>query len=334
MSRPRARRVEVNRAPFGSTPAGDPVELFTLSHAGGLEVRVTNYGGIVLSILAPDRDGRPANVVLGHDSLDGYLRDSRYPGAIVGRYANRIAHARFDLDGTTHRLTANHGPHHLHGGRAGFDKVVWRATPFRTNATVGVVLTHSSPDGDEGYPGTLGVRVTYTLTDRHALVVDYLATTDRPTPVNLTQHCYFNLAGTGDILGHLLRIDADAITPVDETLIPTGAIAPVAGTPFDFRSATAIGARLDGRYDHNFVLDRTGPGLVHAAQLVDPISRRTFDVHTTEPGLQLYTGARTGLCLETQHFPDSPNQPSFPSTILRPGAEYRSQTVFAFGASG
>jgi aldose 1-epimerase len=182
--------------------------------------------------------------------------------------------------------------------------------------------------------GTLDVRVTYTVTDRQALVVDYLATTDGVTPVNLTQHSYFNLAGDGDVLGHLLRIDADAITPVDETLIPTGAIAPVAGTPFDFRTPTAIGARLDGRYDHNFVLTRTGPGLVHAARLEDPVSGRTLDVHTTEPGLQLYTGARTGLCLETQHYADSPNQQAFPSTILRPGAEYRSQTVFAFGVTG
>ena len=333
MSRPRARRVEVSRAPFGTPPAAEPVEIFTLSHAGGLAVRVTNYGGIVVSILAPDRDGRPANVVLGHDSLDGYLRDSRYLGAIIGRCANRIANGRFVLDGTTYRLTANHGPHHLHGGRTGFDKVAWRATPFRTNATVGVVLSHTSPDGDEGYPGTLDARVTYTVTDRQALVVDYLATTDRATPVNLTQHSYFNLAGDGDILGHLLRIDADAITPVDDELIPTGAIAPVAGTPFDFRSPVAMGARLGGGYDHNFVLNRAGPGLVHAARLEDPVSGRTLDVHTMEPGLQVYAGARAGLCLETQHYPDSPNHPDFPSTILRPGAEYRSQTVFAFGVT-
>jgi len=342
VSGPRAGRTEVTRAPFGTTPAGDPVELFTLSHAGGLVVRATNCGGIIVSLLAPDRDGRPANVVLGHDTLDEYLRDSRYLGAIVGRYANRIAYARFTLDGTTYRLTANQGPHHLHGGRRGFDKVVWRATPFRTDATAGIVLTHTSPDGDEGYPGTLDARVTYTLTDRQALVVDYLATTDRPTAVNLTQHSYFNLAGAGDILGHLLQIDADAITPVDEGLIPTGAMAPVGGTPFDFRSPTPVGARLGaddeqlrrgGGYDHNFVVNRTGPGLVHAARLADPVSGRTLDVHTTEPGLQLYAGARAGLCLETQHYPDSPNQPGFPSVILRPGAAYRSQTVFAFGVT-
>ena len=333
MSGPRAGRAEVTRAPFGTTPAGDAVELFTVSHAGGLVLRATNYGGTIVSLHAPDRDGRPGNVVLGHDTLDGYLRDSRYVGAIVGRYANRIAHARFTLDGTTYRLTANHGPHHLHGGRTGFDKVVWRATPIRADATAGIVLTHTSPDGDEGYPGALAARVTYTLTDGPALVVDYRATTDRPTVVNLTQHSYFNLAGVGDILGHLLQVDADAITPVDDGLIPTGAIIPVAGTAFDFRSPTAVGARLGPGYDHNFVLRRTGPGLVHAARLVDPPSGRTLDVHTTEPGLQLYAGARAGLCLETQHYPDAPNQPGFPSAILRPGAEYRSRTVFAFGVT-
>lgn len=332
MSRAGAR-ADVGTRLFGTTPAGETVRLYTLSVAGSLEVRATDYGGVIAAILAPDRDGRPANVVLGHESLDGYLRDSRYLGAIVGRYANRIAHARFTLDGTTYRLTANHGPHHLHGGRTGFDRVRWRASPFVAGGTAGLTLTHTSPDGDEGYPGTLDVVVTYTLTERLELVVDYRATTDRATPVNLTQHSYFNLAGAGDVLAHLLRIDADAITPVDDTLIPTGAIAPVAGTPFDFRTPTAIGARLDGRYDHNFVLNRAGAGLVHAARLEDPVSGRTLDVHTTEPGLQLYTGARSGLCLETQHYPDSPNQPTFPSTILRPGAEYRSRTVYAFGVT-
>jgi aldose 1-epimerase len=330
---PAGARSDVGTRTFGTTPGGERAEIFTLSVGGGLEVRATNYGGIIASIRAPDRDGRPGNVVLGHDSLDGYAQGSQYVGAVIGRYANRIAHAGFTLDGTTYRLTANHGPHHLHGGRTGFDRVLWRAAPFAAGGTAGLTLTHTSPDGDEGYPGTLDVRVTYTVTDRRELVVDYRATTDRATPVNLTQHSYFNLAGSGDALDHLLRIDADAITPVDGELIPTGAVAPVAGTPFDFRSPTAIGARLGAGYDHNFVLNRAGPGLVHAARLEDPVSGRTLDVHTTEPGLQLYTGARTGLCLETQHFPDSPNQPAFPSTILRPGAEYRSQTVFAFGVT-
>ena len=334
MSRPRAGRADVTREPFGTTPAGDTVELFTLSSAGGLEVRATTYGGIIVSLLAPDRQGHVSDVVLGFDSLDEYLRGSGYVGAIVGRFANRIAHARFTLDATTYRLTANQGTHHLHGGRTGFDRVVWRAAPFRTDGTAGLTLTHTSPDGDQGYPGTLDARVTYTVTDRQKVVVEYLATTDRATPINLTQHSYFNLAADGDVRGHLLRIDADAMTPVDEHLIPTGAIVPVAGGPFDFRSPTAIGARLGGAYDHNFVLNPSGPGLVHAARLVDPVSGRTLDVHTTEPGLQLYTGTRAGVCLETQHYPDSPNQPEFPSTILRPGAEYRSRTVFAFGVTG
>jgi aldose 1-epimerase len=350
----------VTRAPFGTAPAGDTVEVFTLTNAHGLEVRAATYGGIIVSLFVPDRDGRMADVVLGHDSLDAYLRGSLYFGAIVGRFCNRIANARFTVDGMTYRLVANDGRNHLHGGLKGFDQVVWRAAPFRTDSTVGVVLSYTSPDGEEGYPGNLNARVTYTLTDRNELVVDYLATTDKATPVNLTQHSYFNLAGdgAGDVLGHLLRINADLMTPVDENLIPTGAIVPVAGGPFDFRSLTAIGARIAtddeqlrrGRgYDHNFVLNRREPGPVHAALVVEPTSGRTLDIYTTEPGLQFYSGNfldgsvvgkagrvyrhRTGLCLETQHYPDSPNQPGFPSTLLRPGADYRSRTVFAFGVT-
>jgi aldose 1-epimerase len=320
----------VTRGPFGTTPAGDPVEILTLTSAGGLELRAMTYGGIIVSLVAPDRHGRPANVVLGHDTLEAYLQDSRYLGAIVGRYANRIAHARFTLDGVTYPLAANNGLHHLHGGLKGFDKVVWRGTPVEEDDRAGIVLSYTSPDGEEGYPGTLDAQVTYALTDQDELIVDYRATTDKATPVNLTQHSYFNLAGAGDILGHLLQIHADAMTPVDETLIPTGAIVPVAGSRFDFRSPIAVGSRgMD--YDQNFVVNRSGSGAVHAVRLVEPASGRTLDVHTTEPGLQLYTGARQGLCLETQHFPDSPNQPGFPSTILRPGSTYRSRTVFAFG---
>lgn len=350
----------MTRAPFGTTTAGDTVEVFTLTNAHGLEVRAATYGGIIVSLFVPDRDGRMADVVLGHDSLDAYLRGSLHFGAIVGRFGNRIANARFTVDGTTYRLVANDGRNHLHGGLKGFDRVVWRAAPFRTDSTAGVVLSYTSPDGEEGYPGNLNARVTYTLTDRNELVVDYLATTDKATPVNLTQHSYFNLAGdgAGDVLGHLLRINADSMTPVDENLIPTGAIVPVAGGPFDFRSLTAIGERIAtddeqlrrGRgYDHNFVLNRGEPGLVHAALVVEPTSGRTLDIYTTEPGLQFYSGNfldgsvvgkagrvyghRTGLCLETQHYPDSPNQPGFPSTLLRPGEDYRSRTVFAFGVT-
>jgi aldose 1-epimerase len=354
-------RPDITRTAFGRTPSGDAVEAFTLTNAHGLEMRAVTYGGIIVSLSVPDRGGRVADVVLGHDSLEEYLSDSSYFGAIIGRFANRIAGARFTVEGTPYRLAANDGPDHLHGGRTGFDRVIWDAAPFRTGHAAGVALSYTSPDGEEGYPGTLHARVRYTLTDRNELMVDFLATTDRATPVNLTQHTCFNLTGdgAGDVLGHLLWINADAMTPVDENLIPMGKVAPVAGGPFDFRGLTPIGARITsddeqlrrGRgYDHNFVLKRGEPGLTHAAQVVEPASGRTVDVYTTEPGLQFYSGnfidgkvigkagkvygPRSGLCLETQHYPDSPNQPGFPSTLLRPGEQYRSRTVFAFGLSG
>jgi aldose 1-epimerase len=348
--------VDVTRASFGMTPAGDAVDVFTLANAHGLELRALTYGGIIVSLTVPDRDGRMSDVVLGHDSLEEYLSDSSYFGAIIGRFANRIAGARFTVDGKQYRLAANDGPNHLHGGRTGFDRVVWRAAPFRTSDAAGVALSYTSPDGEEGYPGNLDVRVRYTLTNRNELVVDFLATTDQATPVNLTQHTCFNLTGKGDVLGHLLRINADLMTPVDESLIPTGSFAPVDGGPFDFRTLTGIGARIaaadeqlrrGGGYDHNFVLKRSEPGMVHAAQVVEPASGRTLDVYTTEPGLHFYSGnfidgrvcgkagrvhgPGAGLCLETQHYADSPNQPGFPSTLLRPGEQYRSRTVFAFG---
>ena len=325
--------MEVTPRPFGTTPAGETVELFRLTNTNGLVVRATNYGGTIVSLETPDRSGRLANVVLGYDSLDGYLDDTRYLGAIVGRYANRIGNARFSVDGESYRLNANNGRHHLHGGRRGFDKVVWGAAPFRTGGSVGLELSRTSPDGEEGYPGALQATVTYTLTDRNELIVDYLATTDKATPVSLTQHSYFNLGGGGDVLSHRLQLDADGYLPVDDTLIPTGVIAPVAGTPFDFRAPAPIGLR--GRsYDHCFVVRRDGPGLVHAARVEEPTGGRTLDVSTTEPGLQLYAGGGGGLCLETQQLPDSPNQAAFPSPILRPGSEYRSRTVFAFGVTG
>ena len=307
------------------------IKIFALANARGAAVRVTNYGAIVLSVRVPDRSGQTANVVLGYETVEEYARDTRYTGAVVGRCANRIANARFAVEGVTYRVTANAGSHHLHGGRKGFDKMEWSPRESRDGASL--VLTYTSPDGEEGYPGTLRTLVTYTLTDQSELIVDYRATTDRPTHVNLTQHSYFNLAGSagGDVLGHLLQIHADAVTPVDDTLIPTGAIAPVAGTDFDFRALTAIGARRGGRYDVNFVLNRSAPEPVHAARLVDSGSGRTLDVHTTEPGLQLYTGYPRGVCLETQHYPNSPNQGNFPSTLLRPESQYRSRTIFTFG---
>ena len=352
-------RQRVARAPFGTAPDGRIVECFTLANARGCEARIITYGAIVLSLRVPDRDGALDDVVLGHDDLEGYRTDSPYFGAVVGRYGNRIAHGRFTLDGRTYQLATNDGPNHLHGGVRGFDTAVWTPAIEERADGAALVLRHRSPDGDEGYPGTLDAEVSYALTDRDELVVDYRATTDRPTHVNLAQHSYFNLAGAGrrDVLAHELTIHADSFVPVDATLIPTGALAPVAGTPFDFRTPRAIGARIgdddeqlrNGRgYDHTLVLRRTGAGLVHAARLADPQSGRTLDVHTTEPGVQLYSGnfldggirgkggriyaQRSALCLETQHFPDSPNRPAFPSTVLRPGKEYRSRTVFAFGA--
>jgi aldose 1-epimerase len=332
---------------------------FTLTNAHGIEVRVLTYGGIITSIRTPDRSGHVDDIVLGFDSLAGYLKESPYFGAIVGRYANRIANGRFTLDGATYHLPRNNGPNTLHGGVRGFDKVIWTGEPFQSDSGTGVTLRYTSKDGEEGFPGTLVARVTYTLTPQDELVVDYEATSDKATPVNLSQHTYWNLRGTagGDILDHLLTLDAAAFTPVDSTLIPTGEIARVAGTPFDFRTATRIGARIGqenaqlrfGRgYDHNWVLDRgSAGGLMHAARLMEPSSGRTLDVNTTEPGVQFYSGNfldgtirgkggrvyahRSGLCLETQHFPDSPNHPDFPSTILRPGGRYRSTTVFTFG---
>jgi aldose 1-epimerase len=356
---PAAGKPPVKRAPLGHMPDGTAVETFTLHNAHGIEVRVITYGGIIASLRVPDAAGRFDDVVLGYDDLANYFHQSSYFGAIIGRYGNRIAKGRFTLDERTYTLATNDGPNHLHGGVKGFDKVVWKGEPTSTAGGESVTLRYTSPDGEEGYPGTLKARVSYTLTDRDELSLEYAATTDKPTPVNLSQHSYFNLGGAGsDILGHELTIDADRFTPVDAGLIPAGQMAPVGGTPFDFRRPTAIGARISqddeqlrhGRgYDHNFVLNRTREGLVHVARLVDPRSGRTLDVQTTEPGLQFYSGnfldgsvtgkggtvysRRSGLCLETQHFPDSPNQPGFPSTILRPGEQYRSKTVLTFGVS-
>ena len=353
----------VTKQPFGTLPDGRAVDAYTLVNAHGLEVRAITYGGIIQSILVPDRTGKLADIVLGFDSLAGYLKSSPYFGAIVGRYANRIANARFTLNGKTYRLRANDGKNSLHGGTVGFDKVLWDAQPLQEPGVVGLVLTHTSPAGDQGYPGTLTVKVTYRLTDDGELRVDYEATTDAATPVNLSQHSYFNLGGEGNgtILGEWLAIHADSMTPIDATLIPTGKLAAVAATPFDFHAATPIGARIEGTdpqlvrghgYDHNFVLNGSPSldHLVHAASVVDPGTGRTLDVYTSEPGLQFYSGNfldgtivgksghvyahRGAFCLETQHFPDSPNEPAFPSTILKPGQTFRSRTVFKFGVNG
>jgi aldose 1-epimerase len=336
--------------------SGTPVEVFTLTNARGVEIRAMTYGAIITSIRIPDRKGVMADVALGFDNLQGYLGEHPYFGAVVGRYGNRIGGARFSLNGQTYQLAANNGPNHLHGGVRGFDKYVWSAEPIA--GMTGIAFTRVSPDGEEGYPGTLKVRVSYVLTDANDLEIEYQATTDKATPVNLTQHTYFNLAGqgAGTIVDHELTINADRFTPVGDSLIPTGVLAPVEGTPMDFRRPTKVGARIDasteqirfGRgYDHNWVLNRKGDGLQLAARVVEPASGRTLEVSTTEPGVQFYTGnfldgtlkgkggvgypRRGGLCLETQHFPDSPNKPAFPTTIVQPGSTYRSKTVWRFG---
>jgi aldose 1-epimerase len=358
MNAPHRQGATITVAPFGRMPGGKAVEVYTLTNARGMEVRAITYGAIIQAIRVPDKSGHLADVTLGYDSLPGYLTASPYFGAVVGRYANRIARGRFTLEGRTYRLAINNGPNHLHGGIKGYDKVVWAAQSYQRGDTVGVEFQHTSPDGDEGYPGTVHVSVSYSLSPDNQLLVEYRATADRATPLNLSQHSYFNLAGegSGDILGHILTINADRYTPVDSTLIPTGELASVAGTPFDFRHPMPIGRRIGqpdqqlqyGKgYDHNFVLNRSGPGLTHALHLLEPKTGRTLDISTTEPGLQFYSGNfldgtisgkaghvyghRSALVLETQHFPDSPNHPNFPSTILRPGREFRSTTVFAFG---
>jgi aldose 1-epimerase len=348
----------VTQETFGKLATGDSVMAYTLTNANGISVRALDYGGVIQSLKTPDRAGAFADIVLGFDTLDKYVKFSPYFGAIVGRYANRIARGRFTLDGKSYSLAINNGPNALHGGLVGFDKVVWNADPFVTDTSAGVVWTHVSPAGDQGYPGTLSARVTYTLTNDDRLVIDYEATTDRPTVLNLTNHSYFNLAGAGSgtIANEVATIDADSITPVDSTLIPTGKLLTVAGTPFDFRTPTAIGARIGtdnqqlkyaGGYDFNWVLNRTDTtSLVHAARVVDPTSGRTIDCYTTQPGLQFYTAnfldgsfagiggtyvRRGAFTLETQHFPDSPNHPNFPSVVLRPGQTYHQETVFQFG---
>jgi aldose 1-epimerase len=343
---------------FGSV-GGQPVEQIVLTNRNGVEVRAITYGGIITSIKTPDRNGASGDIVLGFDSLDGYLGDHPYFGGIIGRYGNRIARGRFTIDGQQYTLATNNGPNHLHGGVKVFDKVIWKSEDLPTTPDqIGIAFTYTSADGEEGYPGKLDVKVTYILDNDNRLTVAYEARSDKPTHVNLTQHSYFNLAGAGDILGHELTIDADRFTPVDPTLIPTGELAPVEGTPFDFRASTAIGARIDAPhpqikagpgYDHNWVLNRNGEGLRRAARVVEPKSGRTLEVATTEPGMQFYAGnfldgkligkggqpygRRSGFCLETQHFPDTPNQPNFPTTLVRPGQDYKSRTVFTFGVS-
>jgi len=346
----------IDKEPFGTTKAGEKVDRYSLTN-GHLRVRILTYGGILQSIEIPDRHGRAANVALGFDNLADYEAKSPYFGCITGRYANRIALGRFTLDGVTYQLPINNGPNSLHGGTVGFDKHVWAATPQRDRDSVGLRLTFTSPDGDQGYPGELSAAVTYTVTSR-GIRMDYRATTTRATVVNLTNHAYWNLAGEGSgaIYDHRMYLNASRYTPVDPTLIPTGSIDPVAGTPMDFTRPTAIGARIRngfpqlviGRgYDHNWVIDRDGTGLSLAARVSEPSSGRVLSVYTTEPGIQFYSGnfldgtlvgtsgrmyrQGDGFAVETQHFPDSPNHPNFPSTVLRPGQVYQTSTIYQFG---
>jgi aldose 1-epimerase len=356
-------RPTITKASFGSLADGTPVDIYTLTNSRGMEVKILTYGGILQSIKVPDRHGRLANVTLGFDNLADYVAKSPYFGCITGRYANRIAKGRFRLNGQTYQLPINNPPNSLHGGTVGFDKHVWAATPVRDRHSVGLVLRFTSPNGDQGYPGRLANKVTYTLTNRNEIRMDYQArlvgNSNLKTIINLTNHAYWNLAGEGssDIYGHKLTLKASHYTPVDPTLIPTGAIDPVAGTPMDFTRSTAIGARIrDGfgqlvigrGYDHNWVLDRHGSGLELAARVVEPKSGRVLEVITDQPGIQFYSGnfldgtlvgtsgrmyrQGDGFALETQHYPDSPNHPNFPSTVLRPGEVYETTTIYKFGA--
>ena len=347
----------VDKTPFGNTHDGKAVDLYTLTNDRGASVKFIAYGGIITAINVPDRWGKLDNIVLGFKELADYESKNPYFGALSGRYGNRIGGAKFTLDGTPYQLAANNGPNSLHGGMKGFDKVVWAVEPQSDGSGAAARLSYTSKDGEEGYPGTLTVQVVYTLTNDNELRIDYEATTDKPTVVNLTSHSYFNLGGEGTagVGDHILTINADRYTPVDATLIPTGELASVAGTPFDFRQGAPIGARIRsnapqmvyGRgYDHNFVLNRSGDGLSLAARVYEPRSGRIMEISTTEPGVQFYSGnfldstlvgptgqqyrQTDGFCLETQHFPDSPNKPSFPTTVLKPGETLKSTTIHKF----
>jgi aldose 1-epimerase len=346
-----ARPMSANEEPFGQTPDGRQVVLYTLTNPNGLRAKITNYGAILVSLEVPDRNGELADITLGFDSLEGYLKVHPYFGATVGRYANRIGKARFELDGVVYNLAANNGENHLHGGTKGFDKVVWKPEDVKAESQKAwVKMSYISEDGEEGYPGNMACSVTYTLTEDNELKISYEAETDKKTIVNLTNHTYFNLAGqgTGDILGHELTLSADKYTPVDEGLIPTGEIRSVTDSPMDFTSSMSIGSRInqvEGGYDHNYVLN-SGGTLALCAEVYEPTSGRVMTIHTTEPGVQLYTGnfldgtlagkggkiykKHYAFCLETQHFPDSPNKSDFPSVVLLPGQQYTSETVYTF----
>jgi aldose 1-epimerase len=341
--------MSITKEPFG-TIDDTAVGLYTLTNANGLVAKITNYGGIVTSLKVPDKTGKLADVVLGYESLDKYLQSTPYFGCIVGRYANRIVRGKFTLDGVEYTLAKNAGQNTLHGGLKGFDKVVWAAEKIETENRACLKLTYTSKDMEEGYPGNLACTVIYSLTDDDELKIEYEAVTDKPTVVNLTSHSYFNLAGhdSGDILGHELTINADQFTPTDNELIPTGKIEPVKDTPLDFNKPAVIGARIgqvDGGYDHNFVLKNSDGSPASAGRVYEPTTARVMEVFTTEPAMQFYSGnfldgshkgkgttynKHSGFCLETQHFPDSPNRPGFPSTVLRPGEKYTQLSIYKF----
>jgi len=347
--------LSITQEPFGETPEGLPLSLYTLRNRNGMTVRITNYGGIITELHVPDKHGRLADVTCGYAKAEPYFSDRSYFGALIGRYGNRIAHGRFQLDGEWVQLDVNDGENHLHGGAHGFHKAAWHAVPVVADLTIGLKLTHRSRDGDQGFPGNLEVTVVYELNDANELLVKYHAVTDKATPVNLTQHAYFNLAGEGSILDHQLVIHAERYTPIDAHAIPLGPLADVAGTPFDFRTPHTIGERINdedeqldnGRgYDHNFVLSKPEAHTLSLACLLrEPVSGRVLELYTQEPGVQFYSGNfldgsqsgkgweygyRSGLCLEPQHFPDSPNRPDYPSTILQPGQVYQTQSLYRF----
>lgn len=346
-------KMEIVKEPFGIAPDGQEIDLFTLTNSNGMVAKITNFGGIVTSLLVPDKDGNMEDVVLGFDSLQPYLEEHPYFGALVGRYGNRIAKGKFTLNGIEYTLAVNNGENHLHGGLVGFDKVVWSAEPFQGDDRRGVILTCVSQDMEEGYPGNLTVKVTYSLTDQDEFTIVYEAVTDKVCPVNLTHHSYFNLtAGKSDILDHEMMINADRFVVVDEGLIPTGELRGVDGSAMDFLSPHSIGSRIDqvsGGYDHTYVLNEGDDEMVLAARVIEPVSGRIMEVYTTEPGVQFYTGnfldgsltgknsvvysKHYGFCLETQHFPDSPNQPEFPTTILSPGETYTHSTIYRFSTN-
>lgn len=349
-------RANVQKQAFGKTRDGSEVDLYTLTNPAGMTAKVMTYGAILTELTAPDRDGKLADVVLGFDNLNDYLAGHPFFGATVGRVANRIAGSKFTLDGKEYKLAANNGPNSLHGGLKGFDKMVWKAEPAKNGDAAAVKFTYVSKDGEEGYPGNLTVTVTYTLTNENVLRLDYTATTDKATPVNLTNHSYFNLAGakSGDILGHEITINAEKYTPADDALLPTGEIKSVQGTPFDFKTPKRIGERFDQLkneprgYDHNFVIAREGKGLTMAVEVREPKTGRTMQMWTTEPGVQFYTGnfldgkkkgkggvvykQHAGFCLEAQHFPDAVHHANFPSIILKPGQTYKQTTMYKFSA--